>query len=424
MKKVWKQFGAALLIIIMTITTCMPAFAASHKISSVNIRIKAEDLDIGEKLPDLTFGDSSSDYDEGVYVYSTSSRYKIVDVDWVTSTSKTIKVGDQPKLEVWLTPDDDDYYFRGTYNSSNVSVSGGTLIDTDKDDGDLIVTIRLDPIKGTYDEPDDAYWENNMLGKAKWEAGESSSGYYDVTLYRSSSVVTKVEDLHATSYDFYPYMTQEGDYSFKVRAVADPSDNKNYGKSSDWAQSEEQYISADKVSDGSGQGSSSGSSSGSSAGYMGQVGWIKDGTGWYFVYPDGTYQKNGWMKWNDKWYLFNENGYMLKGWQQSKNIWYYLNPSQNESGPEGAMVTGWVTDGGKTYYMNPDVNGPEGALVTGWVTGTDGKRYYMDPSGARVSGWYKIGDGYYYFYPEDGSMAANTTVDGFVLGADGAWRKQ
>ena len=26
-------------------------------------------------------------------------------------------------------------------------------------------------------------------------------------------------------------------------------------------------------------------------------------------------QKNGWLKWNDKWYLFDMNGYMLTGWQ-------------------------------------------------------------------------------------------------------------
>ena len=421
MKNGYKKIMAALLASAMAVTTCIPAFAASHKISSVNIKIKAEDLEIGEEMPELDYGDSSSDYNEGVYVYSTSSRYRIVDVDWITSESRILRVGDQPRLEVWLTPDDDDYYFRGTYNSSNITISGGSLIDAEKDDGDLILTIKLDPVEGTYDEPDDAYWEPNMLGRAKWEPGESESDYYDVYLYREGTIVTKVEELRATSYDFYPYMTKEGDYSFKVRAVPDRSANKRYGKSSEWAESEEQYISPDRVSDGSGQGS--GNTGSSSSGYNGQVGWIKDGTGWYFRYPDGTYEKDGWMKWNDRWYYFDSSGYMLKGWQTSKGIWYYLNPSQNEQGPEGAMLTGWVNDGGKVYYMNPDPNGPEGALVTGWVTGGDGKKYYMDPSGARVSGWYKIGDGYYYFYPEDGSMAVNTTIDSFVLGPDGVWKK-
>ena len=220
-------------------------------------------------------------------------------------------------------------------------------------------------------------------------------------------------------------MTQKGSYSFKVRTVPKTADEQKYGKKSDWVESDEQYIAEEDVSDGSGQTNDNGNgnpgNSNNQNGYTGQVGWIQDETGWYFNYPDGSYQKNGWLKWNDKWYLFDSRGYMLTGWQKSNNILYYLNP--NEGGPKGAMVTGWLNADGATYYMSTAPNGPEGAMVTGWLTATNGKKYYMGPSGAMVKGWYKIGEGYYYFYPSDGSMAVNTTIDSFVVGADGMWKR-
>ena len=42
-----------------------------------------------------------------------------------------------------------------------------------------------------------------------------------------------------------------------------------------------------------------------------------DNNDWYFKYPDGNYVKNNWLQWNNKWYLFDNSGKMLKGWQQS-----------------------------------------------------------------------------------------------------------
>ncbi|MEY8337879.1 N-acetylmuramoyl-L-alanine amidase family protein [Lachnospiraceae bacterium 62-35] len=421
MKNNRKGLGALFLVVVLAVSMCMPTFAASHTISSVSIKVKAKDVEVGEHLPALSYGESSGDNDGGVYVYTASDKYSIREAEWVTSESKDMKVGDEPKLKVWLTSEDDDYYFRGTYRSSNVSVSGGSFVDAKKDSGDLVVTIKISPIKGTYDEPEEAYWRENGMGKARWTRGNSSSGAYDVYLYRGSSLIKKVEEIESTSYDFYPYMTKKGTYSFKVRTVPKTSEEKKYGKKSDWASSDEQYIAEEDVSDGSGQTNDGGSQPGnnSSEGYSGQVGWIQDGNNWYFKYPDGNYHKNGWLKWDGRWYFFDSNGYMLTGWQKSNNIWYYLRP--NDGGPKGSMATGWLDVDGAAYYLNPDVNGPEGAMVTGWLT-IGGKRYYMNASGAKVKGWYKIGEGYYYFYPSDGSMAVNTTVDGFYVDHNGVWK--
>ena len=54
------------------------------------------------------------------------------------------------------------------------------------------------------------------------------------------------------------------------------------------------------------------------------------------------------------------------------------------------MVTGWQQIGGKWYYFNTG-----GDMVTGWLQAEPGKWYYLY---------------------EDGSMAANTVIDGNVPG--------
>ena len=51
--------------------------------------------------------------------------------------------------------------------------------------------------------------------KATWKAPDDKTGYYDVILYKGSTVMKKLEDYNGTSYNFYPYMTKEGDYTFK-----------------------------------------------------------------------------------------------------------------------------------------------------------------------------------------------------------------
>ncbi|MBN1051310.1 hypothetical protein DV092_04475 [Clostridium botulinum] len=74
-----------------------------------------------------------------------------------------------------------------------------------------------------------------------------------------------------------------------------------------------------------------------------------------------------WKAINNNWYYLDSTGKAKTGWEQYDGNWYYM-------GNHGAMKTGWIQDGGNWYYL-----------------------------------W------------SDGSMASNTTVDNYILGADGAW---
>lgn len=75
-------------------------------------------------------------------------------------------------------------------------------------------------------------------------------------------------------------------------------------------------------------------------------------------------------------------------WSQSENTWYYVNSA-------GTYTRGWKEVDGKWYFLDKTT----GAMKTGWIEDS-GIWYYM---------W------------SDGSMATNTTIDGYYLNENGAW---
>lgn len=101
--------------------------------------------------------------------------------------------------------------------------------------------------------------------------------------------------------------------------------------------------------------------------------------------------KSGWDKNSDgTWSYYTEGEIVKEQWIQDGN-WYYLKE-------DGIMATGWIQLSGEWYYLNES-----GAMATGWLKDTDGNWYYLNP--------------------QTGVMAANTTIDGYVIGANGTWRK-
>lgn len=53
---------------------------------------------------------------------------------------------------------------------------------------------------------------------------------------------------------------------------------------------------------------------------------------------------------------------------------------------------------------------------------SSGKTYYLDSNGIMQSNsWMRATNGKYYYLQADGSLATNTNINGYVVGADGAW---
>ena len=221
----------------------------------------------------------------------------------------------------------------------------------------------------------------------------------------------RLEAYKGTSYNFYPYMTKKGTYKYRVRAVPYTEAQKKYGTKSEWLESDEIYIDEESVSDGTGQVDGNGQQTGST----GTVGWILSDGIWYYRYPDGSYEKDGWLKLKDKWYLFDRDGRMLTGWQEKGGLRYFLCDS-------GEMYTGWLKSDGYWYYLNRINDGVEGAAHTGWLH-SNGKIYYLNQSGVMLEGWNQVENDWRYFYPGTGNMAVDTTVDTFYVDGNGIWKK-
>ena len=387
------------------------AFAAAKEIKTVNIRVTSK-LEAGSKLPDIKL-ETTTVSDGEVAVDAGGSKYSVSEAEWTDKSSNELKASEEPQMKVTLEPEDvSEDYFVSSYKKANVKISGGTFVSARRDGDDLVVTLRVNGIKGDYAAPEDAWWNEKSLGQAKWEKPDNTSGYYEVQLYRGKSKVYSVSQTSAVQYNFYPYMTKTGEYTFKVRTVPGTDSQKKYGGKSEWAESGELSITDRYVSDGKGQQSKNPSAK---SGTTDTVGWVKKDNVWNYRFPDGSICRGAWQLVNGYWYYFDVNGTMLTGWQKKNNYWYYL-------GENGDMKKGWLQSGNIWYYLNPNDGGSEGAMVTNsWLT-INGKTYFVNASGIMVEGWYQIEGNYYYFYPGDGSKAVSTSISGFVLDANGVWQ--
>ena len=77
------------------------------------------------------------------------------------------------------------------------------------------------------------------------------------------------------------------------------------------------------------------------------LGWNKNEAGqWWYADTPNSYISGKWAFIDDRWYVFDNAGYMIKGWFESEGDWYYMNPA------DGAMLSGqWVDVDGKSYYL-------------------------------------------------------------------------
>ena len=77
------------------------------------------------------------------------------------------------------------------------------------------------------------------------------------------------------------------------------------------------------------------------------LGWnvAKDGQWWYADTPQSIIAGR-WAYIDGRWYVFDQKGYMIKGWFKQGPDWYYMNPA------DGAMLSEqWLDVDGKSYYL-------------------------------------------------------------------------
>lgn len=57
-----------------------------------------------------------------------------------------------------------------------------------------------------------------------------------------------------------------------------------------------------------------------------ELGWHRDGNGWWFADTESTYYKSCWQTINGHRYYFSPDGYAMTDWHEIEGKWYYFEP--------------------------------------------------------------------------------------------------
>lgn len=142
----------------------------------------------------------AGDADADVSVAVSSSRYSVDSWEF-SGKSSGWKAGEEPKIKVYLGAAD-EYYFKKGMSKSKVSVHGGGSCTSLKirDEGETAeLLIKLKAVSGILGNTGSAYWDEDSLGKAKWDKVENANAY-EVKLYRGNTLVEHKEKVTGTSW--------------------------------------------------------------------------------------------------------------------------------------------------------------------------------------------------------------------------------
>lgn len=331
-KKIWIGAAAAVLAAGLGLT----AFGAST-VRSLNIIVSTSEGDGEAEEPSIRV---------------TPSSCQLTEISW-SKEVEDWKPGKAVYGYLTITADE-GRSFEGSYKSSKCSVSGADFRSASADDEDaslLHVTIRYTP-SVQLGMTEEAGWSDAKKTTAKWKKVPYAT-MYEVRVYQNDTWVKTLE-VTGTSVDISPYIHQEGDYYYQVRAKGKTEEERRYLLTGEYVPSSD-VLTVDSET-------------------LGETGgrWRNFQEGRKYQTEDGTNPASQWMMIMGVWYCFDENGYVRTGWFQDgeNGHWYYLNA-------QGEMQTGWLNLADNWYYLNSD-----GTMATGWLQVNPGEWYYLKPDGA------------------------------------------
>lgn len=368
MQKTKKYLSLLLSLMMFTSAIPMTSMAAtSKKIESVTLTIKSN----------IVAGDSDADIE---VTSGSKNKYDVSNIEITNMPEDVWDGGNKPKFEVTLSANEDqDYYFDSGFGKNNVKLKGdeATVNSVKRENRNtLVVKMTLKAIEGSANYNlviDSTSWDGD--GGASWGVAEDARRY-EVRLYKGKDAVTSIQTTDETYYDFGGDIRKSGSYTFKVRGVYSSSEKGAWVESEKWQVSSEEAKdisygrdpSPDNKNTSNTTNTNNGGPSGPGENRVDQ--WLQAPDGrWWYRHANGTYTTNNWEFINNKWYWFDEAGWMVTGWKQINNIWYYM-------GSNGDMLTGWQDIGGVWYYLDPN----SGAM---WANTTTPDGHYVNTSGAR-----------------------------------------
>lgn len=337
------------------------------KVASSVSKVKITDLDFADdcELVEITKGSKDYDEDENISISSGSNTIKVVVKNKEDSKKKTYSI----KVTRESTDKDDD--------------SSSSYDDIYLDD--IILKYSSDKIKFDFDKKKKSFdiKVKNNVSYVKVTAEPEDEDY---TVRVDGSKVKESNDWESDKITL-----KEGKNEIIIKITDDDDNERQYTLNI----TREASSSSSTSSSSSSTSSSSTSTSNNTSNNNNNI----------------NNSKKGWKQENAKWCYYNDNGSKLSStwfYDRSYGQTYYLDNN-------GDMSTGWLYNDSKWYYL-----GTNGAKTTGWQR-VGGTWYYLDSVGVMQTGWFRDKDGKFYYLNPSGAMLSNTTVQGYKLGADGAW---
>ena len=295
-----------------------------------------------------------------------------------------------PSLKITLETKDSDDRFKMSDNSDiKLSGSADPVFESISSSGSrATLTVRLRSLRTGAAALNNAHFdEDTTNGFILYFDETTEDMYYEVKLYRNGKYLGTYLTIRGEDYlDLNNIILQTGSYtaSARVRNTA----TSTYSK---WIEIDGTLNATQEVIDTVNNRSivNPSSEEGKETSTTGR--WMNNSSGWWWQEADNTYPRNEWKLINGSWYYFNNEGYILNGWQTINNVKYLFDDAK------GYMKTGWQLKDNDWYYLNPST----GAMATGWRV-LDGK--------------------YYCFESTTGKLYTNTyTPDGFEVNAKGEY---
>lgn len=278
---------------------------------------------------------------EDVEISTNSKYFSVGEIMLVDDEEEFWGVRDVPVIDVFLEALEGSYF--SIAEVTDIKLEGAEYIAGTREDSEVMVLrLRLPSLRSQVGEIECAKWALPTVGS--WTKAYNTR-YYEVRLFRDGKGVGNTQKVMDSSFDFAPWMTRPGNYSYRVRAVNIQDESVKSG----WRESETKiYVdeaTAQQLKSQYGTAIPDGMADpGQAAEWQRQQqqqhGWFLDGTGWWYRNEDGSYTTNGWQLIDGKWYYFNSVGYMVTGWIDWDGKSYYCAPDSGEK-----LVSAIVPDG-------------------------------------------------------------------------------
>lgn len=219
-----------------------------------------------------------------VYAKTRSSQF-IVDGAVYDKEEDTWFFGESPIVEVDLSAKEGFCFTTTDRNSFSLSGCDAQFKEAtmEEDGSSLTLRVSLTQLEGTLPVTTAAGWNGNT---AVWDEVEGAERY-EIKLYNDNTL-TATTTSSGTSCDLSSFINHEGTYTFNVKTLGTYQT-----QSSSWSESAGPYTVAKE-----------------DAWYISNGTWHNTSAGWRFIYENDAYPVNTWRFINDKWYYFNQQGYM------------------------------------------------------------------------------------------------------------------